>query len=1035
MAQPRFQAGLGTKWDRAYKEGTNVSTIVLAQVIKVNYKYNSVDLMLLRHKEVLQNSYMTEGKFSAKLPMEFGGRNIYGKPYGEINPIQVGTVVLIGFIESDKSQPVVLGVYADNDVANKLSRVPFSSADATDKDLQQIMNQKFKIYPSLTYENVDGKGNRTVSFTGKTFLAMSADISGNSDLSDDGHGTAYENLGASYYSDKELIEPVEGRAPEILFKHQSVEDNHVFMLNIQQDGTFRTSQVDKTSDWRTYFEMTKDGEIKLKKQFDSTIIGQSLENSEFGIDKEGIVFLRNGDMDLEVRKDGLYSQGKPLEAGGGISEELRKLLEKLAKMIDELGEGLTLIQTEIKDLDDKVIANTAQIEIQAELISAKVSREEVQKDIDEALINATGGKNLYVIKYQSNAELKDDGTTAPSVRSLSSDYIEITEKVFYTTTAFNNSVPNKLGIAWYNKAKGFISYKEVEGSQKLVVTEEAPEEATFLRVGILEKDGIKMMVERGKTSTEYAISTPDLSASIDEAKDTAESAKEEAELAKDKADEAQKEADKASQWISDTANDNKITAFEKINVLKEWEAILKEQPLLVTQAQNYEVSVTEYVRRYEILRDYITPILADMESTTDITGTEFRDKFNNYYTERTKLLGAISDKTQENLDEAQKDLDDKISKKETSIIKQPTPPLNPTANQLWMNTSSVPNILFRWNSVTSNWEKASATEASEVGAYTDVDGSKLANRVTEAESKITADAITNTVINSTDYTDTIQKLTDIMNNGLADANGRIDEIDLTPYVLNTEFEQTMKDFLFTVSSSGGVNKIQNSLGMANLDFWNLNVEHMVSTTTNISGVDFPSGFQILNNTQIAELTQDIPVSGTSTNTLSFYMRNNRATKAGVSVKVNNVEVAFVGGNTVQSSYAKYEATFSANDTITLTVHADAQSDTIITGMMLNIGSVALTWQNYPSELYSANVLIDLNGLRVYNNRSSNYTVITPDEFSGYALVDGKIERVFTLNEDVTEVKKLSAEKELKLPPFKIVTIENELNNGWAIVKV
>ncbi|MEI2421864.1 hypothetical protein V6O07_16425, partial [Arthrospira platensis SPKY2] len=111
-------------------------------------------------KEVFQNSYANEGKFSAKLPIEFGGRNIAGQPYGQINPIAVGNIVLVGFINADKNMPIVLSVYNDGTVSNKLTQAPFANADPTDEELQRHTYQKFQVYPSLTYDGIDGEGTR-----------------------------------------------------------------------------------------------------------------------------------------------------------------------------------------------------------------------------------------------------------------------------------------------------------------------------------------------------------------------------------------------------------------------------------------------------------------------------------------------------------------------------------------------------------------------------------------------------------------------------------------------------------------------------------------------------------------------------------------------------------------------------------------------------------------------------------------------------------------------------------------------------------
>jgi Chaperone of endosialidase len=54
--------------------------------------------------------------------------------------------------------------------------------------------------------------------------------------------------------------------------------------------------------------------------------------------------------------------------------------------------------------------------------------------------------------------------------------------------------------------------------------------------------------------------------------------------------------------------------------------------------------------------------------------------------------------------------------KENAITKSSTAPSNPTANQLWLDTSVTPNVLKRWNG--SAWVKVTPTSAGEVGAYT-----------------------------------------------------------------------------------------------------------------------------------------------------------------------------------------------------------------------------------------------------------------------------------------------------------------------------
>ena len=51
---------------------------------------------------------------------------------------------------------------------------------------------------------------------------------------------------------------------------------------------------------------------------------------------------------------------------------------------------------------------------------------------------------------------------------------------------------------------------------------------------------------------------------------------------------------------------------------------------------------------------------------------------------------------------------------------------------------------------------------------------------------------------------------------------------------------------------------------------------------------------------------------------------------------------------------------------------------------------------------------------IRNNLYSGYTIISPSEFAGYYLVNGRYYRVFTLNKDTTWVTKLHAEESVEV---------------------
>ena len=59
--------------------------------------------------------------------------------------------------------------------------------------------------------------------------------------------------------------------------------------------------------------------------------------------------------------------------------------------------------------------------------------------------------------------------------------------------------------------------------------------------------------------------------------------------------------------------------------------------------------------------------------------------------------------------------------------------------------------------------------------------------------------------------------------------------------------------------------------------------------------------------------------------------------------------------------------------------------------------------------------------------------MSPLEFSGYANINGVVTKIFTLNNDTTEVEKLKSRKEINMFPLKIVPITEGAKQGWAFV--
>ena len=656
----RFQAGLGSEHKRLYKEGQQINTLLLAQVIQVNYKYNTVDLLALQHKEVFQNSYANEGRFSARLPMEFGGRNLAGQPYGQVNPIAVGTVVLVGFINSDKDMPIVISVYNNNDVNKQLSRTRFANAEPTDMALAGQMYQKFSLYPSLTYDSIDGDGNRIVTFSGKSFIAFDTKDMQNSPMTDASYGSRYEDLGTSYYNDGELIEPMKGRAPNVLFKHQGIldddnkPDTHNFMIHINPDGTYRTSMMDTEQDWRTMFEMTPEGKIRLRRQGDTVRLNDGFEIGELGINEEGIVYLRNGGMDLEVREDGIYSQGKLISE----SVNLDDIYEKLANAtfeINKTNKSLQILAGKSEVQDGKIVNLETEITIVAGKVESKVSATEVQDMIDSSIVDmAEAIKQAQEDADRANQIISDmasDNRLTPSEKlDLLKEWdIVKNEYPTYLAQAELYEVDSTTYTAKYKALETFVT-PLLEDMEATSVVDGSIMRKTFSayyteRINLLNaitkglKDGLEEAMKKASQ------------ASVDATQALADSAQ------------AQIDANNAKQLIADIASDGKLTASEKYQLKKEWDVIVKEYPTTIAQATKYKVNTDNYTAKYKALETFVTPLFANMNETSVVNGEQLRAVFSDYYAVKITLLKEITDIARDELT----DYGNRITVAETKI--------------------------------------------------------------------------------------------------------------------------------------------------------------------------------------------------------------------------------------------------------------------------------------------------------------------------------------------------------------------------------
>lgn len=268
---------------------------------------------------------------------------------------------------------------------------------------------------------------------------------------------------------------------------------------------------------------------------------------------------------------------------------------------------------------------------------------------------------------------------------------------------------------------------------------------------------------------------------------------------------------------------------------------------------------------------------------------------------------------------------------------------------------------------------------------------------------------------------------------------KIGEIDFSPYATQTDLTTTAEGLDAKFSSSGGVNLLKNSVGFAGTDFWTVDI-HKDEYDVPVGTVDTRQGGTIAEKgsgsafvLSDVTLTQSFNIASDNI-TVSAVIKKDAGTFGRIRIYYDGTTKDIDLLSADAYDYERVQAIIqpSSNNIKVELYSNDPNNEVIITSLMANVGNVSLQWQHSSGEVYNTNVLMDLNGIKVISNQYNGFTSITPEEFSGYAEVEGEMKRVFTLNKDVTEMSKVDVEKEISMTPIKVVPVTGTYN-GWAFI--
>lgn len=287
-----------------------------------------------------------------------------------------------------------------------------------------------------------------------------------------------------------------------------------------------------------------------------------------------------------------------------------------------------------------------------------------QEAADEAAATAGEAKTEAQAANTELDNLKSDGTISPVEKTaLKQQHADIkAEHGQITSEAGKYSISVTDYEAAYKKADAALTKYTASTPEYITVESDYSDISAYYSKRQTILDTIAAKAKEASDAAKKA--ADDAAAKAEEAAESASEAAQKAIEAKTAADNAataaknaQDDADEANSMLSDIANDNKLTAQEKQQTKKEWDVIVSEKPKNDASADKFGVSKTAYGSAYTALSTYITPLLSDLSSTSNITGTEFRAKFKAYYDARTDLLNAISAKAKELADNAQEAAD------------------------------------------------------------------------------------------------------------------------------------------------------------------------------------------------------------------------------------------------------------------------------------------------------------------------------------------------------------------------------------------
>lgn len=290
LNKPQLQSGLGevasnkTSKDRNWNNGY----LAMGKVIAVHMKRYTADVQILKSSDKHTSILSQEGKHACRICVRNAGFDtIHNKPYGETLPLQVGSLVLVGFLKNSQDQPIIISVL--HDISEEIGENNASNILPTqyDEDIDDELPSYTSISNIQDFIHVDMEGNFEIASHTKSFIV------GKEQVMDD-EMYDFENLSVknpdrtTIHVEEKYSMPKKYMA---VFRDNFV-DNLTNWLKIIVDSartSFRLVKLQQSDSKSTFLELDENGTIRVKRQLDTKSFEDSTQYSEMSISSDGIV--------------------------------------------------------------------------------------------------------------------------------------------------------------------------------------------------------------------------------------------------------------------------------------------------------------------------------------------------------------------------------------------------------------------------------------------------------------------------------------------------------------------------------------------------------------------------------------------------------------------------------------------------------------------------------------------------------------------------------------------------------------------------